>query len=77
MVRSRQEKAQTTGMVAIHPYSRIAGLITSTPITRIKSNHNQIKQEHHHLTAEQIDVDDRDCERQWGWINQWTAGGGF
>jgi hypothetical protein len=37
MVRSRQEKAQTTGMVAIHPYSRIAGLITSTPITRIKA----------------------------------------
>jgi hypothetical protein len=29
-----------------------------------KSNHNQIKPEHHHLTAEQIDVEDRDCERQ-------------
>jgi hypothetical protein len=35
-----------------------------------KRNHDQIKSEQHHLTVEQIDVEDSGCERQWGWMDR-------
>ena len=45
---------------------------TMTPTTTTPTNATIIKsnREQHHLTVEQIDVEDRDCERQGGWMDK-------